>query len=659
MSELVSINKFDLLAIPELCDKNFFIPDYQRGYRWGETQIRQLLEDLYSFFYDQNAKGNFYCLQPVVVKKMTEEDIARFELHSDKDSNTWYEVIDGQQRLTTIRIILALSTLFDELNDLAFTIYYQTRPALGEIFSQMSRKKDENGVFSIDLKTANKLDIDSWHILQAANRIIAWFQDKNSKFQPSLQTFKGSFYETFSASKTKPNSKSVQVIWYELCDGSDQHDIFKRMNDQSISLNNAELIRGMFLSESAEYKCDPTMLEGFNEDAQKIVAQREQSRKQSHIIEQWDIIEKALRSDKFWAFAKNDDDGLDYDCRIEYIFDLISKKDDNEADPLYTYLHFDGMLRDGKVVDLWDLWLQVEGYYSMLKAWSEDRYYYHKIGYLVAEQGTKVLVELLEKAATSNKNELKSEIEAKIKKTITDLKNPSRKITEYNYNDDYKLLKRVLFLYNVESVYQHGLDDENNGGYEFFKFSEYKKEKNWTLEHIHAQNSEAIDRSDKDKWVKWFDENLKALRTLSMGIKSADLTTLITDLESEYLTLTKDKNSYSYNDITSSFNRVLKFFDDLNQKDGLPAEIHGITNMALLSGTTNTSIGNSVFEVKRQKIMNAAANGEYIPPCTEKVFLKYYNKVDDGFTTQQNFYWSEKDRKNYEKDILNVMKSYL
>ena len=108
MEELKSINYLDLCAIPELCNKNFFIPDYQRGYRWGDTQIRQMLEDIYSFIYEKNAAGSFYCLQPIVVKKMTEEEVVANNLESKYDDNIWYEVIDGQQRLTTIRIILAL-----------------------------------------------------------------------------------------------------------------------------------------------------------------------------------------------------------------------------------------------------------------------------------------------------------------------------------------------------------------------------------------------------------------------------------------------------------------------------------------------------------------------------------------------------------------------
>ena len=43
---------------------DFYIPSYQRGYRWGETEVVRLLDDIYS----TEGKRN-YCLQPVVVRK--------------------------------------------------------------------------------------------------------------------------------------------------------------------------------------------------------------------------------------------------------------------------------------------------------------------------------------------------------------------------------------------------------------------------------------------------------------------------------------------------------------------------------------------------------------------------------------------------------------
>lgn len=62
---------------------DFFVPSYQRGYRWGSDEVKRLLDDIYS-----NGQSN-YCLQPVVVRKLVDS----------------YELIDGQQRLTTLFLI--------------------------------------------------------------------------------------------------------------------------------------------------------------------------------------------------------------------------------------------------------------------------------------------------------------------------------------------------------------------------------------------------------------------------------------------------------------------------------------------------------------------------------------------------------------------------
>ena len=650
MEELRSINYLELLAIPELCNKNFFIPDYQRGYRWGEIQIRQMLEDIYSFIYDKNAAGSFYCLQPVVVKKMTPDEVAANKLESAFDNNTWYEVIDGQQRLTTIRIILALESQIDRYNKMRFNMYYQTRPELGKLFDKLGiYEENERFIVKFDNDNDQCNDIDSWHIHNAANKILDWFQNGSGYFKPSIQEFKGGFYENFS--NTKEKDKSVQVIWYELCDKSDPYEMFKRLNDKSISLNNAELIRGMFLSDSAVYKGEELLLSQFDEDVRPIVEKRELARKQSHIIEEWDIIEKQLWDDKFWSFIKKEKNSDEYSCRIEYIFDLISKKTSNQKDSLYTYLEFDGMLKSGAVKDLWDLWLKVETYFSLLMAWYNDRYYYHKIGFLTTELGSSVLIEMLSESTNVSKKEFKKTIEGRINSAIHDKKKPGRKILDYTYKDDYNMLKRVLFLYNVETTYKQGL--------EFFPFERYK-DYEWTLEHIHAQNSERIDHSIKDKWVEWFDENKKVLERLSSRLPNDEnLKLLISFFNNEYNRLINYKDKYTFNDVTKVFDLVLKYFNDLSAQEGTPTVMHGISNMALLSGSTNASIGNSVFEVKRQMIMDDDARGNYIPLCTRKVFLKYYNKNDKNFTVQQNFYWSDKDRKHYLEDIKEVLKPYI
>lgn len=642
-------NTLELLAIPDLYNKNFFIPDYQRGYRWGTRQIEQFIDDLTNFF--EKGKGEFYCLQPVVVKAMSEEEVKLNGLISENDNNCWYEVIDGQQRLTTIRIILAMFSKIKRRFKSGFTIKYKTRPLLGEIFDNFIYD-DESDPYEVTIENEEHLDIDSWHIIQATRCLLNWLKNGEQRGN-GLNFFEGTFLENFTHEKNLEGKKSVQIIWYELRDNSDLNETFKRLNDKKVSLNNAELIRAMFLSDSAEYECDENIIEGYPEEVQEIVREREQARKQSHIIEQWDIIEKQLRQPSFWAFVKNDASDAGYSSRIEYLFDLISKRDINEKDELFTYLRFEEMVKAKVVVKgLWDLWLRVESSFSTLLAWFQNREYYHKIGFLIAEKSNLVLMDLLDKSTKQTKSQFAGNIDLMIKRHI--MINTDDDIYTYSYDDNKQAaaLKRILFYFNVESTRIADSQDK-------FPFELYKKQV-WTLEHIHAQNSERIDRTDKSKWAEWTDENIKALRHLTNRFSEGekyDPMPLIEYLEEKKKIM--KTNTFVFDDFTRCFDSVNAYYNSMALSEGGTPEIHNISNMALLSSKVNSSISNSVFEVKRQLILEKDANGEYIPYCTRLVFLKYYNKQKEDFSVQQSFYWSEEDRKNYLENIKSVLKPVL
>ena len=70
-------SKIQLISIAELLDgRTFLIPSYQRGYRWTEKEIRDFLNDLYSFaLKPDKKKDEFYCLQPIITQKFTDEDL--------------------------------------------------------------------------------------------------------------------------------------------------------------------------------------------------------------------------------------------------------------------------------------------------------------------------------------------------------------------------------------------------------------------------------------------------------------------------------------------------------------------------------------------------------------------------------------------------------
>ena len=71
----------------------FFIPAYQRGYRWTADEVTKLLDDIL------RSAGQPYSLQPIVVKRIGTT------APSTPDTPETWELIDGQQRLTTLWLI--------------------------------------------------------------------------------------------------------------------------------------------------------------------------------------------------------------------------------------------------------------------------------------------------------------------------------------------------------------------------------------------------------------------------------------------------------------------------------------------------------------------------------------------------------------------------
>lgn len=173
----------------------------QRGYRWDQTQVINLLDDIQEFIETKN-RDSFYCLQPVVVRKNEQQ---------------YFEVIDGQQRLTTIAILLHY------LSQPSYTLQYETRPESQKLLQQLNQD------------TLAPTNVDHHYFKQAYDTIKAWFEPQLNK-EPTL---KSEFYITLG--------KQVKVIWYEVDASVEAYDLFMRLNIGKIELTNAELIKAALL----------------------------------------------------------------------------------------------------------------------------------------------------------------------------------------------------------------------------------------------------------------------------------------------------------------------------------------------------------------------------------------------------------------------------
>jgi len=632
-------NVMELRAIPELLNKQYFIPEYQRGYRWESRQVKRLLDDLLVYFKDSNTRADFYCLQPIVLKECDKDTIKDNELDCSK--GIWYEVIDGQQRLTTIRIICSI---FDAINGTpgmnSFSIRYSTRPEIDNIYDSLTAPYNkETKKWDFVVSGTRCKNLDSVYIYNAAQTIIDWFNKDISR----KSIFGSYFYNS------QGQDKSIQVVWYEDCGEKDARDIFNEINDLTVKLSCSELIRSLFLSSNARYECTLS-LTGIEEDVQKKLKEQDKVNKQRYVATKWDEMEHRLSDSRMQAFITNHKpEGLRNN--IELLFDLVSQKNTGKQpekrDPLYTFIYFNDEMENSNATDLWN---KVEKYYSRLCGWMEDRNYYHKIGFLSrVDSDDSAIIELLDFAEEHKKKELNAELDDRIRKVLKLQDGVKLSTLSYNVPKDYNYIRKLLFFYSVEL-------NRKMHTQEFFPFELFDKITDWTLEHIHAQNSECLPPDDRAQWQDWCRDNAETLKTLKFSgdsdIERVDLIHELLNAEEKFAAKAK---GYTHKTVRDLFDNVTALYGKVDADKDIknPKPVHQLSNMALLKLGANASVGNSAFAVKRLKIIAMRNRGEFFPIGTLNVFNKAYSK------NPQLYEWSYRDRRSYLASLKWTLRDYV
>ncbi|WP_312650630.1 DUF262 domain-containing protein [Proteiniclasticum sp.] len=597
-----------LLTINQLLGESFYIADYQRGYRWINQQVVDLLNDIWTFAkmpISRIKENEFYCLQPVVVKRKN-------WLRDDENITGW-EVVDGQQRLTTIHIILNyLTREHINKNSLAeaygrelFTIQYQTRLGSESFLNNIS---DD---FS---------NIDYYHISQAYQSVKHWFTDN-----PVVKDWndRGLFLSTILGKSD--DRRSVQVIWYEANSEINSRELFTRLNIGKIPLTNAELIKALFLS-SSSFQHLPS-------------SDREKLKTEISIL--WDEIELRMSNDDYWSFITNRKQ-TEYANKIELLFDIIAGKKNRNTDPLHTFLYFSNLIKENPsaLKETWDL---IRLYDQTLNEWFNNRNLYHKIGYLIAYG--KELGGLLTDSLLKRKDEFEDYLNSLIRSHVNfDLEKLNYDPNKAQQN---KNIEKVLLLFNIESI---GSSQNLTERYPF----KYHKELAWSLEHIHAQNSESLDRTKKDLWKKWLIYHETLMQDLVEQTVDSNQSEQLSKLISEIVQLKENEERLTWERFVNLSERIIDRFSE-NENRSMD-EMHGLGNLALLGQSDNSALNNSVFEVKRREIIKFDKHGRYIPICTRRVFLRYYSPT---IAQEHSYIWGSDDRKAYFAEIQSVLSNYL
>lgn len=432
----------ELKLVGEIAGR-FFVPRYQRGYRWGRLEVQRLLEDLWE------SKGNPYSLQPLVVKRRGEAE---------------WELVDGQQRLTTLYLIV-LFMQRERLQNASptYSISYETRPG-SEAYLQ-------------ELDTArSKVNIDFFHLYAAYDCIRTWFDAHGAKRQYVANKLYDYLFE------------SVHVIWYQAPPELDSTTLFTRLNIGRIPLTDAELVKAVLLSKSRG-STGPT--------------------DRSHeVAAQWDSIERDLRHPDLWAFVSG---AAGHDCptRISLLLDTLAGGARGRERPRYAT--FDTLRRRMEETSAEAVWNQVVDMHALILGWFDSRDHYHKIGYLINQSSR--FEDIVSLAAGRTKSTFEAALDSRIRETL-DLRQSDLKELSYQAEGDKQTCARLLLLMNVETVRRVAHSTER------YSFRLHGPE-SWSLEHIHAQHAEGLTKVEQ--WKEWLRLHRDALEAIpSVDVKRRD-----------------------------------------------------------------------------------------------------------------------------------------
>lgn len=631
----MNTSTIEIKSISQITGK-FFIPDYQRGYRWEETEVSDLMKDLLAFYKAYKGhKEKSYSLQPLVVKKRDNQNLLEKIRKSNSvdevkqllSSEGHWEVVDGQQRLTSILILMqALNA------DIKYSIEYDVVKKSGDFINNISTISE----------TEAENDINLSHIYDAYQTIEKFLKDNISEK-----------YNDFG----EVISENVKFVWYEAAEEEEKKrrkkednslEIFKRLNVGKIALTESELIKALFLNRS-NFKG--------------------QEHRQAEIAREWDSIETLLQDDEFWLFIQSD---FNYQkpTRIDFLLGFYVGFDENlkpekgkEATFRSFYEYYNNP--DKNILDLWQGIKQI---ISVWKTWYDDIETYHLVGFIINFK-IKELSTLTKDWQGSLKDKFKESLYESIKEKYFEEFDIERiyvdeKGDKKGETRPYLLLMNILTVIDQNAVMEKN-EQYKQGVFYKFPFHLFKKEK-WDIEHIDsATQNELENRKAQEEWIRsvFFmlnDDQKEEMR------KKDDFKKFLNNLNDD-----NDVFERLYKDLCEKSNvKVVK-------KEQTQSEWKNkIYNYALLDAHTNRSYKNAIFSFKRAQIIDKEKGisntyywdkekedykqsplpiiSAFVPPCTQNVFKLAYSTNPESFSE-----WKQHDAEMYRDEMVRLFNKYI
>jgi hypothetical protein len=568
---------------------SFYIAPYQRGYKWAsETEndpVFILMKDLTEAW--EGAHKEYY-LQYITTKQNRYESIDVLE------------VIDGQQRLTTLSLIFSvLSNLLSdkEVNITKDKLRYQVRPRVTTFFNEFIYG-DITLVLDLDWKRFiaerpeyNEQDI--YYLFHAALRIRDQLLKLSSKEVDPISKF-AEFLR-----------KDVKIIVNNIKGNVSCEKIFSNLNTNKVELTESELIKGLLLTKAAREKNESN-------------SYKELLELRSVLGRQWDDVTTwASRPEISSFYFEKSSFPIDKLLLLVAVKDGFSVPQKPQRHMLFNYFHSQIKRPEKRAISYF---LEIIKVQKVLNDWYNNDTIFNCLGFL---------------SMRSKKFNYSDHLE-NIEKPTSVVENSMRKQAANLIPDEIEKLDYS----DSEDKIHHALQALSIFGEEKrFDFHSFSKER-WSLEHIYPQNFEALPDILKSKDIQLINnllgEKLDDIEKLKERLGKQFTMTRLNNIKKK---LSKDSCKLELDE--KQFIYVAMKTDKLNS----------LGNLALLTSSDNSSNSNGMFDRKRNNIVKRISTGSFVPKHTYDVFSKL---LSDQMTPDLTA-WTEKDMSAHQDWIINKL----
>ena len=584
------------------------IPEYQRGYKWTAANVIQLLEDLKNFKKTDNDQ--FYCIQNITITKQKHKD-------------SWcMNVIDGQQRLTTLFILLSYlqrnmkdKIIIPSANILKYSIRKSSDQFLRDNILTGS-------IWDNTIDTNSAQTKDQYYMMAVADAIQGWFRDNNLEAKTILD--------------------DLVLIVNEVRPG-DEETVFASLNGGKVDLDGADLVRAILITRAAKQKY-PSIISReqlhqianddidlnidisvssrgkINEFRVKLGVEIDEMNKwwaQNKVKEYFEqLMPNKISKNKAFKYSQYPIDLLYYAFYEAYKTKLCNS---NEGESLDLRVFENGIDLNGQSGDdHLEFYTAVREFHLTMMDWYNHDEIYNLIGYLMYNfKGSKISFELLWNIWLQS--ESKDDFIFRLKELIKE------QIALPFYNNDTK---------DEENTLKNALNE--------LRSSILNLQYDWYNNDFTLKFLPLVDILPIEKDVK------KQTKVILSRIT-----------DPKYFRCHGEDKEH-----VRSQTRIIDKSLPEDQKASMIEEneegLNSIGNIVLLVLGVNRSYGNDPHNEKMDRIISEfLINDWYIRPHTFNVFTSKIKSIDENGKNTQDMYWSNEDMVRTVQDIEKRLVKYL